>query len=183
MNPTLMQARMTRRTGTSETLALTWAWILMGLRVMLGARLILYLAMSPDSVHYSRFEEVSDGAPSGNKKRARESDAAGEEGAKSKAGKKAAKKMKAEDGSAKPVSEAKSEKKKEEKKPASEAKPKEFTTPGGVKVVDSTVGSGKLAKKGDKVEMRYIGRLEKGGKEFDRNTKGKPVCSTVTSIP
>jgi FK506-binding nuclear protein len=162
-----------------------WVWILMDLKVMGGAHLILCIGVSPDHVHCSRFEEVADDAPSGKKKRPRESDATGEESASakpSKAEKKALKKMKAEDGSAKPVSEAKSEKKKEDKKPASEAKPKEFTTPGGVKVVDSKVGTGRVAKKGDRVEMRYIGRLEKGGKEFDKNTKGKPVCSTIASI-
>jgi FK506-binding nuclear protein len=151
-------------------------------KVMGGALLVLRIGISSDPVHCSRFEEVPDEATSGNKKRPRESDATGEDAKLSKAEKKALKKMKAEDGSAKPVSEAKSEKKKEDKKPASEAKPKEFTTPGGVKVVDSKVGTGRVAKKGDRVEMRYIGRLEKGGKEFDKNTKGKPVCSTIASI-
>ena len=44
----------------------------------------------------------------------------------------------------------------------------------GLKVTDISTGSGKAAKKGDTVSMRYIGKLE-NGKVFDQNTKGKPV--------
>lgn len=35
-------------------------------------------------------------------------------------------------------------------------------------------GSGPAAKKGQKIGMRYIGKLAKNGKVFDQNTKGKP---------
>ncbi|KAF5848250.1 hypothetical protein GGP41_005620 [Bipolaris sorokiniana] len=43
----------------------------------------------------------------------------------------------------------------------------------GVIVDDKKEGKGKAAKKGDRVEMRYIGKL-KNGKVFDSNKKGKP---------
>ncbi|KAF2650514.1 hypothetical protein K491DRAFT_638958 [Lophiostoma macrostomum CBS 122681] len=43
----------------------------------------------------------------------------------------------------------------------------------GVTVDDKKVGKGRAAKKGDKIEMRYIGKL-KNGKQFDANKKGKP---------
>jgi hypothetical protein len=33
---------------------------------------------------------------------------------------------------------------------------------------------GRLARAGKRVSMRYVGRLKKGGKVFDSNTKGKP---------
>lgn len=46
--------------------------------------------------------------------------------------------------------------------------------PNGLKIQDAKVGDGPQAKKGMKVSMRYIGRLE-NGKVFDSNTKGKPV--------
>ncbi|KAG8213645.1 hypothetical protein J3R82DRAFT_10335 [Butyriboletus roseoflavus] len=59
-----------------------------------------------------------------------------------------------------------------EKKGKGEKKP-ERSLDGGVKVRDFKVGTGKMAKKGDKVEMRYIGKFL-DGKVFDQNTKGKP---------
>ncbi|KAF2821595.1 hypothetical protein CC86DRAFT_358535 [Ophiobolus disseminans] len=43
----------------------------------------------------------------------------------------------------------------------------------GVTIDDKKEGKGKAAKKGDRVEMRYIGKL-KNGKVFDSNKKGKP---------
>ncbi|KAH8587372.1 hypothetical protein B0O99DRAFT_641947 [Bisporella sp. PMI_857] len=43
----------------------------------------------------------------------------------------------------------------------------------GVTVDDKKIGTGPAAKKGDKLEMRYIGKL-KDGKVFDSNKKGKP---------
>ena len=46
----------------------------------------------------------------------------------------------------------------------------------GVTVIDSKVGTGSAAKKGSKLCMRYIGKLENGGKIFDKNTKGKPFA-------
>ncbi|KAH7402381.1 hypothetical protein DE146DRAFT_653215 [Phaeosphaeria sp. MPI-PUGE-AT-0046c] len=45
----------------------------------------------------------------------------------------------------------------------------------GVTVDDKREGKGKAAKKGDRVEMRYIGKL-KNGKVFDSNKKGKPFA-------
>lgn len=110
--------------------------------------------------------------------------------------KKLAKKLKAEDGKAvappseekKPAAEAKEEKKDKKKdkkekaeKKEGEKKGKESETKGevrviegGVKIRDVKVGTGKMAKKGDKVDMRYIGKLT-NGKVFDKNVKGKPV--------
>ncbi|KAF2115318.1 hypothetical protein BDV96DRAFT_493403 [Lophiotrema nucula] len=44
---------------------------------------------------------------------------------------------------------------------------------GGVQLEDKKTGKGPAAKKGSKVEMRYIGKL-KNGKVFDSNKKGKP---------
>ncbi|KAI0175665.1 hypothetical protein GGR52DRAFT_537684 [Hypoxylon sp. FL1284] len=43
----------------------------------------------------------------------------------------------------------------------------------GVTVDDRKVGSGRVVKKGNKVDVRYIGKLE-NGKVFDSNKKGKP---------
>ncbi|KAJ0121022.1 fk506-binding protein 4 [Diaporthe amygdali] len=43
----------------------------------------------------------------------------------------------------------------------------------GVKIDDRKVGAGRTAKSGDKVGMRYIGKLE-NGKVFDSNKKGAP---------
>jgi len=43
----------------------------------------------------------------------------------------------------------------------------------GVTIDDKKLGSGPACKKGNKVEMRYIGKLE-DGKVFDSNKKGKP---------
>jgi FK506-binding nuclear protein len=64
--------------------------------------------------------------------------------------------------------ELKKEVKKEEKK-----KPAVKTLPGGVIIEDKTVGTGPVCKKGQKVGVRYIGKL-KNGKVFDKNTSGKP---------
>lgn len=52
-------------------------------------------------------------------------------------------------------------------------KPKAKTIAGGVVIEDKSSGSGPLAKKGQKVGVRYIGKL-KNGKVFDKNTSGKP---------
>ena len=62
-------------------------------------------------------------------------------------------------------------------KPAEDSKPKAAL---GVKVVqgvtldDKKLGSGPAAKNGDRVGMRYIGKLQKDNKVFDSNKKGKP---------
>lgn len=111
--------------------------------------------------------------------------------------KKLAKKLKAADGKAVPApapekkAEAKKTEEKKDKKDKTEKKKEkpeqkdgdkkekgdkkvERTLEGGVKVRDFKVGTGKTAKKGDKIEMRYIGKFL-DGKVFDKNTKGKPV--------
>jgi len=44
----------------------------------------------------------------------------------------------------------------------------------GVTIDDKKLGAGPAAKSGDRVSMRYIGKLEKDGKVFDSNKKGKP---------
>jgi len=71
--------------------------------------------------------------------------------------------------------EKKKEKKGKKDKSGEEGKPKRVDKelPGGLKYWDSTEGSGPAAKKGNKVSMRYIGKLQ-NGKIFDKNTQGKP---------
>jgi len=108
--------------------------------------------------------------------------------------KKLAKKLKAEGGNAapppteKPLEKGKKEEKKQknEKKETNEkegeAKGKDSdkkqsrVLEGGVKVRDVKIGNGKMAKKGEKVSVRYIGKLT-NGTIFDKNTKGTPVSS------
>jgi FK506-binding nuclear protein len=95
------------------------------------------------------------------------------------ADKKQAKKLKKNDGqavaAAEPAKKAdkveapSSDKKKDAKKEA----PKGPRNVSGVTVDDKKEGKGRAAKKGDRVEMRYIGKL-KNGKVFDSNKKGKP---------
>ncbi|TCD68067.1 peptidylprolyl isomerase fpr4 [Steccherinum ochraceum] len=139
-----------------------------------------------------RFEEVDEEedapvaeASKASKKRPRESDTADEAEPKlSKKEKKKAKKLKAENGEAVPTGEAngveeKKEKKKDkkEKKEAAEEKKTKLSEPrvldGGVKVADNKLGNGPAAKNGDRVSVRYVGKLQ-NGKVFDSNTKGKP---------
>jgi len=72
---------------------------------------------------------------------------------------------------------AKEEKKapaKEEKKaePAAEKAPKKKTLQNGLVIEDIEVGTGAKAKAGKRVGVRYIGKLAKNGKVFDKNTKG-----------
>ncbi|KAL4074205.1 hypothetical protein V8B97DRAFT_724746 [Scleroderma yunnanense] len=132
-------------------------------------------------------------------KRPRESDTAETEETKlSKSQrKKLAKKLKAESGNAapppteeKPAGDAKKEEKKP-KKDKKETNEKEGETKakdsdnkqsrvieGGVKVRDVKIGTGKMAKKGDKVSVRYIGKLT-NGTVFDKNTKGTPFTFTL----
>ncbi len=78
----------------------------------------------------------------------------------------------------------KKEKKGKKDKSGEEAKPKrdEKELPGGLKYWDSIVGSGPAAKKGNKVSMRYIGKLQ-NGKIFDKNTQGKPVSWLLFQFP
>jgi len=47
--------------------------------------------------------------------------------------------------------------------------------PSGLIIEDKKVGSGPQAKAGNRVGMRYVGRLM-NGKMFDSNTKGKPFA-------
>lgn len=47
-------------------------------------------------------------------------------------------------------------------------------TVSGVTLDDRKIGSGPAAKKGDRVSMRYIGKLDKTKAVFDSNKKGKP---------
>ncbi|KAL0578761.1 peptidylprolyl isomerase fpr3 [Marasmius crinis-equi] len=129
----------------------------------------------------SRFEEVAEaeGNAAKSKKRARESDAAETKPA-SKAEKKN-KKQKLEgaqqDKSASPEkgdkNEAEKKGKKEKKDQAGKQEAAERELSGGLKVKDAKVGTGPGAKNGQKIEMRYIGKLA-NGKQFDANTKGKP---------
>ena len=73
----------------------------------------------------------------------------------------------------------KEEPKKEESKkeqPKKEEASKKFPTKtllGGVITEDRKTGKGQTAKSGNKVGIRYIGKL-KNGKVFDKNTSGKP---------
>ncbi|CAH7670795.1 peptidylprolyl isomerase [Phakopsora pachyrhizi] len=98
----------------------------------------------------------------------------------SKSQRKKLKKMKASD--AQDDSEKKEEKKaaesekKEAKSTDASAKPDSksiVTLPSGLKIQDTKVGQGADAKPGQRVLMRYIGKLA-NNKVFDSNTKGKP---------
>ncbi|TEB38357.1 FKBP-like protein [Coprinellus micaceus] len=115
----------------------------------------------------SRFEEVKEEAPK-SAKRGRESDAAAEKPKEAK--EKKNKKLKAEDGKAAPAP-AEEKEKKEKKKEDKPAAVKEL--PGGLQIKDTKVGDGAEAKKGARVGMRYIGKLNNGN-VFDKNVKGKP---------
>jgi len=56
---------------------------------------------------------------------------------------------------------------------ASPGQPKAKTLKNGLVYEDKVVGTGKKAKTGRRVSVRYIGRLD-NGKVFDSNTKGEP---------
>ncbi|GAA5851148.1 hypothetical protein JCM9279_000339 [Rhodotorula babjevae] len=73
---------------------------------------------------------------------------------------------------------AKKEEKPAAKKEEKKAGPKTQVIAGGLEVTDSKVGTGAAAKSGNKVGMRYIGKLE-NGKVFDSNTKGAPLTFTL----
>ena len=89
-------------------------------------------------------------------------------------GKEEAKEEGREEGGKKEKKKDKKEKKKTGNAPEESTTVKQ-TTAGGVIIEDATVGTGPMAKKGNTVRMRYIGKLT-DGKEFDKNTSGKPVC-------
>ncbi|KAJ3820143.1 hypothetical protein F5880DRAFT_1625331 [Lentinula raphanica] len=142
----------------------------------------------------SRFEELEDekDLPTGSKRghdSLASNDAADAAPAKpSKAEKKKNKKQKLQDGTA-AASGAPQEKKEEDtqkdgekkadgqkgdkKAKEDKTKPKEKELPSGLKIKDAKVGTGPMAKKGQTISMRYIGKLT-NGKIFDSNTKGKP---------
>ncbi|THH29954.1 hypothetical protein EUX98_g4242 [Antrodiella citrinella] len=136
-----------------------------------------------------RFEEVDDDdltvalVPNDSKKRSRESDDAEDGEPKlSKKEKKKQKKLKAENGEAIPTGEDSAEPKAEKKKDKKEKKEDKAKKPqladpkvlaGGVKIADNKTGSGPAAKAGDRVSVRYVGKLQNGS-IFDSNTKGKP---------
>ena len=48
----------------------------------------------------------------------------------------------------------------------------------GIKIDDKKIGTGPGATKGDRLSMRYIGKLE-DGKVFDSNKSGKPFTFTL----
>ena len=156
----------------------------------------------------SRFEEVEEEEPSKGQKRARESDVSDAitkntkknkklkaDGGKSvetdvKEGEKKEKQDDKKDDDKKAEDkDGKKEKKKDkkEKKKAGDT-PSEKSTPakkkiaGGVVIEDAVVGTGPMAKKGNTVRMRYVGKLT-NGKEFDKNTSGKPVRSAIEPLP
>ena len=74
----------------------------------------------------------------------------------------------------------KSDKKSKDEKESKEAQ-KIKVVAGGVKVQDHVVGKGPQAKRGDRVSMRYVGKLQ-NGKIFDSNTKGAPVSPQVYTV-
>lgn len=70
----------------------------------------------------------------------------------------------------------KEQKKPDVKKPEAVGKSSKIVQ--GVTILDSKVGTGPAAKRGSKLSMRYIGKLE-SGKVFDSNTKGKPFTFSL----
>ncbi|KAE9411348.1 hypothetical protein BT96DRAFT_968830 [Gymnopus androsaceus JB14] len=122
----------------------------------------------------SRFEEV-DEEEEKSLKRPRASEAS-TEAAKplSKAEKKKNKKQKLQDGTAAASGDDTQPAKTDDKKEKKEKKDhpvKEL--PSGLKIKDAKIGTGPMAKKGQTIGMRYIGKLA-NGKKFDSNTTGKP---------
>jgi len=67
---------------------------------------------------------------------------------------------------------------------AAAEKPKAAAGPrvvNGVTIDDKKAGTGPAAKNGDRVGMRYIGKLQKNNKVFDSNKKGKPFTFKLGS--
>lgn len=145
---------------------------------------------------HSRFEEMADEETTKSLKRPRASDTMDTDAPiSSKADKKNKnknKKLKAETGEAvatgvdtdpKKPEDKKEKKAKKDKEGAAngeESGKKEKSTvvtkelAGGLKIKDAKTGTGPMAKKGNTIGMRYIGKLQ-NGKVFDKNVKGKPV--------
>ena len=88
--------------------------------------------------------------------------------------KKSKREKKREKEAAKEKEEEKGEKPQEKREEKLSKKPIEREITGGIKILDSKIGTGPMAKKGNKVRMRYIGKLT-DGKVFDKNVKGQPV--------
>ncbi|EJD35050.1 hypothetical protein AURDEDRAFT_188848 [Auricularia subglabra TFB-10046 SS5] len=152
--------------------------------------------LDDDDSSDARIEEAP-GKPEGKKKRKRESDADADADEETpdlsklskNQRKKLAKKLKGEDGDAVPVGEDKptpkkdrSEKKeksdkaeKKEKSDKAEKKEETRTLANGLGVRDAKPGAGPGAKKGQRLSMRYIGKLQ-NGKVFDKNTGGAPFA-------
>ncbi|KAF5370590.1 hypothetical protein D9758_001975 [Tetrapyrgos nigripes] len=121
-----------------------------------------------DDTDTSRFEEVEEGEKAKAEKpqsKKRPRDSAGEDGKPATKAEKKSKKQKTE------KAEGEAKKEKGEKKKEQEGAEKQLA--GGLKIKDSKVGTGPMAKKGQDISMRYIGKLQ-NGKTFDSNTKGKP---------
>ncbi|KAI5306384.1 peptidylprolyl isomerase fpr4 [Ascosphaera pollenicola] len=74
----------------------------------------------------------------------------------------------------------KKDEKKEEKKPEQKPATPTVREVQGVLIDDRKIGTGKVAKKGNTVAMRYIGKLE-NGKIFDSNKSGKPFSFKLGS--
>lgn len=77
----------------------------------------------------------------------------------------------------------KKEDKKDDKKSKKEDAPKKAESKtrvvNGVTIAEATEGSGPAAKNGQKISVRYIGKLQKNGKQFDANVSGKPFTFTL----
>ncbi|KAI9463617.1 hypothetical protein BJY52DRAFT_1252626 [Lactarius psammicola] len=159
---------------------------------------------SDEDEDVGRFEEVvseEEAEVEKSAKRPRESTTTEQDAPTSeKLSKKAAKKLKAENGAAVPAptgadgeapKKGKKEKKAKKGGDAKESHPKTGEDKeseskqkqgdeggmrelsGGLKIKDAKLGEGPQAKKGARVSMRYVGKLS-NGKIFDSNTKGKP---------
>ncbi|KAI7881824.1 hypothetical protein K492DRAFT_206540 [Lichtheimia hyalospora FSU 10163] len=61
----------------------------------------------------------------------------------------------------------------EQEKPKKKSEKIVTHLPSGITIEESKVGQGASVKKGNKIGVRYIGRI-KGGKVFDKNVSGKP---------
>jgi len=63
--------------------------------------------------------------------------------------------------------------------PTDKLKRDKVTLAQNVVIEEHAVGKGQKAVNGTKLGIRYIGKLAKNGKEFDKNTKGKPFRFTL----
>jgi len=125
-------------------------------------------------------EEVEAPKKEKSKKRTRESDAMQVDEGQKESKKDKKKKQKAANGTAVPTGETEKKKVEEEKKTEEKTEKKKDkdsketkTFPSGVKVVVHKKGTGAPVKAGQRVQLRYIGKL-KNGEVFDKNVKGSP---------